>query len=66
MVVRHAGSVIAAYRPEDDCTDAELNVAVPKSASGSVWQVVVLMQSEGASTIQSAEVTSIVAERSAW
>src|SRR5581483_5104880 len=41
------------------CAVAEPKLVVPKSANGSVWQSLELKHAEGASTIHSAEVTSI-------
>ncbi len=50
--------VIEPWRPLADCARAPVNVAAPKLASGSVWQE--YEQSEGASTIHSAELVSTV------
>ena len=47
--------------PDVDLALADESTVVPKSASGSVWQDVAVVQSEGASTIHSAELTSIEA-----
>ena len=64
FVVCHAGFAIAPTRPEAVCADAELNVAEPKLASASVWQLLALTHSDGASTIHSAELRSSVEARS--
>ena len=58
MVEFQPGLAIDPWRPVVDCARAERNVADPKLASGSVWQEYV--QSDGASTIHSAELVSTV------
>ena len=54
----HAPSLTDPRWPLALCAQAPLNPAEPKLASGSVWQDIPEMQSEGASTIHSAEETS--------
>src|SRR5205807_2586867 len=66
LVVCQAGFAIAPVRPETVCADAEVNVADPKLASGSVWQLLALTHSEGASAIHSAEVRSSAEARSVF
>src|SRR5450755_328831 len=58
-VVPHARLEIVPLAPVVDLAPADEKPVVPKFASGRVRQFVALVQSEGASTIHSAEPTSI-------
>ena len=61
IFVRHqCGLMIEPVVPVAEVTEAESNVTDPKSASGSAWQANWLRHTDGASTIHSAELTSML------